>query len=252
MARALVFAILLLSPLFSFSWGKQGRHLTVESAKSMLSEDVVNLVNHYLGTDSWIEASDWLETTTTPQNTISRAQWHIVLVPRDKTYVPTKSPNLVNQIEYQLMVLEKRSMFPNSSVGEAIKTLFALIPEIHQPFRCGYTEDKGGATVNVTFKGKNTTLMELWDADLLAQKPCDVWDLSKIIMKLPSKTKKEIESSPPLTWANESRALLKDAYLPDKSEVTEAYLDKSSLVAKQQLAQASIRLAAILNKHFKQ
>jgi hypothetical protein len=252
MFRPFAFTVMLLSPLFAFSWGKQGRHLTVEAAKSMLSEDVVSLVNHYLGTDSWTEASDWLETTTNPQNTMSRAQWHTVLVARDKTYVPTKSPNLINQIEYQLMVLEKRSVFPNSSVGEAIKTLFALVPEIHQPFRCGFTEDKGGSTVNVAFKGKNTTLMQFWDSELLAQRPCDVWDLSKIIMKMPSKTKKEIESAPPLTWANESRALLKDVYLPDKAEVTDSYLDKSSLLAKQQLALASIRLAAILNKHFKQ
>lgn len=251
LGRSILVWLFLLHCLSALAWGKQGRHLAVEIARGVLSPEVVSLVDHYLGTGSWTEAADWMELSATPRTAASRAQWRVLLVARDNTYVPTKTPNLLNQIEYQLMVLEKRAIFPASSIAEAIKTLFALVPDAHQPLRCGYTEDKGGSTIQVSAGGKNVTLLQLWDDELLQLRKCDMWDCTKIIMKLDPKEKAAIENAPPLTWINESRALLPEVYKLEKNTITDPYLDRSGEIARQQMVKAGLRLAAILNRFFK-
>ena len=45
--------------------------------------------------------------------------------------------------------------------------IFHLIGDMHQPLHTGYPEDKGGNTIQLTFKGGGTNLHHLWDSDLI-------------------------------------------------------------------------------------
>ncbi len=242
--------LLALLPANTFAWGKQGRHLVVGIARGLLDQKTIDVVDHYLGTTSWSDASDWLEITTTPRNAEPRKQWQRVLIPRDKTYVPTKSANLVNQIEYQLMVLEKLSIFPAKDLSEALKTLFALVACAHQPLHCGYTEDQGGASVTVSYHGKTGPLLKLWDDDLLILRKCDMWDCSKHVLAIPPRERAQIESAKITEWVAESRAMLKDVYAFKNGVADSDYLDRSREIAESQIVKAGLRLAAILNRCF--
>jgi hypothetical protein len=249
---SIILVFMLLLPSFALSWGKQGRHLVVGVAHGLLDKKVTDMVDHYLGTSSWQEASDWLETSVTPRNADVRKQWQKVLIPRDKTYVPVKTPpNLVNQLEYQLMVIEKRSMFPAKDVSEALKIVFSLVSSAHQPLRCGYPDDLGGASVKVSYAGKTSTLLKLWDDDLLELRKCDMWDCSKKLLGMPQKDRMMIESAKVSDWVAESRSHLKEVYSIKNGVADDAYLDRAKPIAQMQIVKAGLRLAAILNKYFK-
>jgi hypothetical protein len=233
-----------------FAWGKEGRHLVVEIAKGLLDKKVTDVVENYIGTINWSEASDYIEATATPRNAEMRKQWQKVLVPRDQTYVPTKSPNLLNQIDFQLMVLSKRSMFPAKDVAEALKLLFALVPDAHQPLRCGYPDDQGGNNVNVTYAGKTASLLKLWDDDIIKLRKCDAWSLSKVLMSLPQQERMQVQTAGHMIWFTESRALLKDVYTIKGGVIDDDYLNRAKPLVEKQLVKAALRLAALLKRYF--
>jgi hypothetical protein len=250
--RILLLGCTMALPLFAFPWGKQGRHLVTEIARGLMDPKTIAAVDQVLGTSAWADASDWLDATATPRNTTIRQQWQRVLIPRDKTYVPTKGPNLVNQLEYNMMVLEKRAIFPAKDVAESIKILFNLVASAHQPLRCGNTEDQGGANVRLHYGGKSGTLLKLWDDDLFELKKTDMWECSKVLIGIPQQERLQLQTAGHTIWISESRALLKDVYSFQGGAADDAYLDRMKKIALRQVVNAGIRLAALLNRNFKE
>jgi len=53
------------------------------------------------------------------------------------------------------------------SDSDAVKMLINLIGDAHQPLHLGYAGDDMGRNIKVTLQGKETTLYELWDGEMI-------------------------------------------------------------------------------------
>jgi hypothetical protein len=232
------------------AWGKQGHQIVALIAKSQVTEEAVGMIDFYLKGLTWEDAAVWLdeETKTGPSQ---MKNWHRALVPKDKTYVPVKTPDLINQLEFNLRVLENRSLFQVKDISKALKILMHLIADLHQPLNCGYTEDDGGRNMPVNFEGKKTNLADVWNDGLIALNKTDLWDCTKILMDLPQKEKKSIEVLNFTAWMEDSRKLLPEVYAFTGDTIDEKYAAKNKILIETQLVKAGLRLAALLNKMFR-
>jgi hypothetical protein len=234
----------------AYCWGPAGHNIIIQIAKSQVSEDAAGMIDFYLKGLSWEDAAVWLdeETKTGPAQ---MKNWHRALVPKDKTYVPVKTPDLINQLEFNLRVLENRSLFQVKDISKALKILMHLIADLHQPLNCGYTEDDGGRNVVVNFEGKKTNLADVWNDELIALNKTDLWDCTKILMDLPQKEKRAIEVLNFNAWMEESRKLLPGVYEISGGSIDTVYGAKNKVLIETQLVKAGLRLAALLNKMFR-
>lgn len=248
-----VTGFLLLISLPAYSWGPQGHKLVALIARSQLDASVIETIDFYLKGTSWEDASTWMDDIQTNPKYDYMKPWHFVNIPKDKTYVPTKEPNVVNKLEYCIRMLQYRAFQSEESVGETLKCLFHLVGDIHQPLHCGYAEDKEGSELRLYLVQKETNLHKVWDWEIIHEKKMDIWYCAKVLvgMKLTARKKEEIEKIEVLTWLNETRALLPEVYKFSGNKIDQRYVDVNAVHIETQIIKAGLRLAAILNKYFK-
>jgi hypothetical protein len=245
-------AILLMSADQCFAWGNRGHKIIVQVAKSQLSKGVIEMVDYYLQGMSWEDAACELDEEKQNKTNDGKKFWHYVYFEKDKTTVATKEPTLINQLGFNIRILQNRSLFDNGMVGEAIKNLFHLVGDISSPVHCGYISDKGGINTAVKFKDKATNLHEVWDALLIEESKIGIWECSMVVLKFSDKEKAQFSKIDFTEWANDSRTLLLSVYDFKDATIDQAYIERNSQLVKTQLAKAGIRLAAVLNSFFKE
>lgn len=243
-------ALLSLSTNRLCAWGKQGHRIIAQIAKSQVSKPVADLIDTYLKGTSWEDAACWMDEMKQVVSSEYMRDWHHANVPRDKTYVRGKSPEIVSQLDYHLKILRNRAMFATDAIYEALKIIFHLVGDITQPLHCGYTEDRGGNTALVKFFGRTTNLHKIWDSELIEHTKTDIWTCSKLLMALDTKEKKELQTIDVKVWYNDSRYLLPLVYDYENDVLDEAYVEKNAWVLQKQLVKAGLRLAAVLEFHF--
>jgi hypothetical protein len=251
MNKIWLFGILLCITLKISAWDTRGHRIIAQVAKSSLDKTVIELVDYYLQGMSWDDAATWMDTVrTNPKNDFMKP-WHFVNIARDNTYVKTKDPNVINQLELCLNMLKQKAHLSLAIVNQQLRILFHLVGDIHQPLHCGNTEDNGGNMTQVKFQGKASTLHKLWDSQLMDAKTIDIWSCSKMLLGMPQKERTAIQQIDVLAWANESRALLPKVYDFRNGTIDQAYADASAPIITQQLTRAGLRLASILNSNFR-
>ncbi|MBL7932663.1 MAG: S1/P1 nuclease [Bacteroidia bacterium] len=236
-----------------FSWGPQGHRLVMQIARSQLDQSVVETVNYYLKGTTWEEAALWMDEVQSDPKMEYMKTWHYINIPKDKTYVPSKDPDVVNKLEYCLRMIQYRTYQSPEIIAETLKILFHLIADIHQPLHCGYAEDHGGNDIRLYMIQKETNLHKVWDSELVSEKRMDMWYCAKVLvsMKITDKKRAEMEKVNVVGWLNESRALLPEVYKFTGNRLDQKYVDANIKVVEFQLVKAGFRLAAILNQYFK-
>ncbi len=234
-----------------FAWNSQGHKLIVKIAKSQLDKEVIEWVDYYLRGMSWEIASSWMDMVKNDPRYSSMKAWHYVYVDKDKTYVKTKEPNIVNQLEFCIILLKNRNLLEMEKVGELLRVLFHLMGDIHQPLNCGYLADKGGSDTLVKFLEKQSTLYKVWDSDILEEQKTDLWACSKILLNLGKRERAEMEKIDVQAWMKDSRLLLPAAYNVKNGKVEKDYIETNSPLICRQLVKGGLRLASILNLLFK-
>lgn len=236
-----------------FAWSSQGHMLVALIARSQLSAEVISNVDFYLKGMTWEEAACWMDDRTLNPKVEDMKTWRFALLDKDKTYVATKEPNLINKLEFCIRMLQYRTLQSDESIHENLKLLFHLIGEIHQPLHVGYNADRGGEEVNVYLIQKETNLFRLWDKEIIKEKKMDIWYLAKSLvgLNLSVKRKADIEKLDVLKWMQESRMLLPEIYKINGGKVDQIYVDMNAPRVELQLIKAGLRLAALLNKYFK-
>lgn len=250
--RTTLIAILFLFEKSVFAWGPTAHKIIVQIAKSQLDKSVSDMVGYYLKGASWDAAACELDEEKHIKSNDKKKNWHYAWLEKDKTYVAAKDPNAINQIEFNIRVLQNRSLFGNDMVCDAIKNLLHLVGDVSNPLHCGYPNDKGGMDIAVKFKDKATTLHEVWDNLLIEELKVDIWECTKIVLKMTDKEKAELKKLDFTAWANDSRSLLPSVYDFKDQTISQTYIDQRAMLVKTQLAKAGIRLAAVLNNFFKE
>lgn len=232
------------------AWDASGHKIIVQIAKSRLDKSVIDLVDHYLKGKTWEETACWMDEIKSTGGSNYMKPWHYVNIERDKTYIKTKEPNVINQLEYYIKILQDRSTYNTETINEALKIVFHLIGDITQPLHCGYPDDKGGNNTEVLYQGKKTNLHKLWDSQIVEETKMDIWSCSRVIIGLSQKQRNEIQKLDVQGWAHDSRLYLKDVYDYKDGTIEKAYIDKNAAVIEKQFIKAGLRLAGLLQACF--
>jgi hypothetical protein len=135
---------------------------------------------------------------------------------------------------------------------EALRFLIHFVGDLHQPLHAADRNDKGGNGELFRWHGKRLSLHQIWDQDVVTPLGRDSVSVAAVIdSQLTPQQKAAFARESVEDWTNESFHLAESeiyARLPDR--LPENYAQKESDIARQQLAKAGIRLAAILNRVF--
>ncbi len=239
-----------LFPTYIFAWGAKGHKIVAAIAKQCLDKQVVDSVQKFLGVMSFEEASVWMDEVRGQHEYDYLKPWHYVNVEKDKTYVKTKDPEVVNQIEIYISVLKEKGTRDKENIFFALKVLFHLIGDLHQPLHCGYKGDKGGNSVELRFLKRKSNLHKVWDSEIIEEANISLSDCLNLANKMSSEEKKKIQNANVEVWMNEARTLLPEVYNFEE-KINQDYVDKNKTVIEKQLVRAGIRLAMVLHQTFK-
>lgn len=240
--------LLALISIKGFSWGEKGHKMVAAFAKAALSKQVADSVQHFLGSMSFEDAAVWMDVVRSDHSYDYMKPWHYINIEKDATYVSTPDPHVVSQLELALSMLSDKPRKADKTQA-ALKFLFHLIGDIHQPLHCGYGADKGGNEINVGF-GDFNNLHSVWDSGLIEESGIILSDCFKFSNSIPAAEKKQIQVIDVTGWMKESRSLLPFVYNFQKGKLNKDYIKNSKPVIEKQLVRAGIRLATVLNKYF--
>lgn len=235
----------------SFAWGDRGHKIVASVAKNCLEKSIVDSVQFYLGKMSFKSASVWMDEIKSDHSYDYMRQWHYINIDKGKAYEKTDEKNVVTEIEKAIEILKNKRKHTKSEIGLAIRILFHLIGDLHQPLHAGYGEDKGGNEIDVDFMGEYTNLHKVWDTDIIEKGKVRLKDCFVYANTLSPDEGKSIQKIDVVGWMNESRSYLPGAYEFEKKIITKAYIEKNKEIVKKQLVRGGIRLAAVLYMAFK-
>jgi len=144
--------------------------------------------------------------------------------------------------------------------GEALAYLVHCLGDAHQPLHCGWAADLGGTTITILGLGRSharTELHAVFDSGLIRstriRQPAD-YARERLEPLIPKFEGRALASLDPTTWIQESHQLaLEDAYVDENGTLVQngailslAYERRGLLIVDQRLAEAGIRLAALL------
>lgn len=243
--------LFLLQQKNTFAWGKTGHNIVAQIAKTHLESGVLDSVQKYLGTMSFEDASTWMDDVRKDTTLAYMKPWHYVNVDKDKTYVKNSNPNIINELEIVILALNNRKGTKKEEINFALKQLFHLVGDLHQPLHVGYGVDKGGNDVKVKHEGKEKNLHWAWDSEIIKSAGITYETIAKKADKLSSKKKKRIMQIDVLKWMEESRSYLPQVYKVKNAELDTKYISKNAKIIEKQLLNGGLRLAAVMNTAFK-
>jgi hypothetical protein len=129
--------------------------------------------------------------------------------------------------------------------AKALRYVVHLVGDAHQPLHAGYGDDKGGNTYQVRWQDRGSNLHHLWDTGLI-----ETFELT------PAQLAQRVETDVPQAalggdvedWVQESCALVASPNFYPPHKVGTDYVRTWRPVVEQRLAQAGMRLAAVLNR----
>lgn len=256
MRRLLLAASLLLVPVSAHAWGAMGHRVIARLAMDYVSSDTRKEITRLLNGQSLADASTWADSIRSERRETS--PWHYINVPVDSSFegwsrfCPAEGC-ILSAIDRYAKILADRTR-PDADRAEALRFLVHFIGDLHQPLHVGDHGDRGGNTVQVTWQGRPANLHAVWDTYLIssAELDEDQW-LGRLRKTAQRMHRKEVASGGSAQWAAESHALARDRIydLPSPPELAGAYAADHLPLAEQRLAQAGIRLGALLDQLLK-
>lgn len=238
---------IIFSSFKSFSWSKDGHEIIAQIAKHYLKKPVLDSVQKYLDTLSFEKAATWMDDQRKNHDFDYLKSWHYVNIPKDKTYVETEKPDLINQLQVAINNLKNHKKLNADEINFNLKVLFHLVGDLHQPLHCGYLEDKGGNDIELHYLKKKDNLHHIWDKDLITSNNIDSTFCISFARSLSNKQIRKIKKVNIMAWVVESRAYLPFIYDIKDNTINNEYILTSNEIITLQLVNAGIRLASILN-----
>jgi hypothetical protein len=260
MKKRIILPLLLVAmSMMMISWGVVGHRAIGQIADNHLNNKAKKAVSQLLGTENLAMVSTYPDEIRSYKQFAYTAPWHYVNLPDDLDYANFSS---------QLKTLDKPNIYkamlqciddlknPAKSKEEqvfALKFLVHLVGDIHQPMHTGHAEDSGGNDVKVKLMRKDQNLHGLWDSGLINYAGLSYLELANtcdVVAKAEAKqwTKDEIAK-----WAFESYEISRQLYTEAAAnpDFNYDYYPQHAEIMKKRIAQAGIRLAAVLNHIYK-
>jgi hypothetical protein len=259
----------LLVPLYCWAWGQEGHRIVGEIADANLTDSARAAVQRLLRDDrlangelsqrqTLASVANWADEIK--QTSVGKQQgpWHYRNNAVCKDALGTCKDGACIDVKIVEMTALLRD--PGSSHAQqntALKWLVHLVGDIHQPLHAGDNGDHGGNLVAVRLADPDGGLFDLhgvWDTQFVglavAGRP--------IVATLPD----QYDARQPGDWLNESRMLAKDfgyrdlpqfacnAHRAQAVTLPVSYQHAATLLVRQQLEKAGLRLAHLMNQIF--
>jgi len=243
-------------------WGKEGHAIIAQIAWDELSPEAKTEIRTLLGDTGLPEIASWADSVRHEPNYKWSAPLHYVNMPADAdAYVHERDcpPQgcVVSAIDRFATVLADHDKSPQER-GEALMFIVHFVGDVHQPLHGGRAEDRGGNSIEVTFRGEETNLHRVWDYGIIEAASDEPWpEQAKAleheiteqdrIVWLASETPDNWIATAG-RWAFESHRLAEMYAYPVHSgdELGQAYIDHCDPVVNVRLKEAGIRLASVL------
>jgi hypothetical protein len=159
---------------------------------------------------------------------------------------------VVAQIKHdEAILVDPRSS--RDAKAEALRFLIHFVADLHQPLHVADRRDRGGNDELFRWHGKRVSLHQIWDQDVVTplghgrdDDPSRI--AAAIDTALSPQQKAQMAKGSVEDWTNESFHLAQsEVYGRLPQRLPDDYALRESPVARKQIAEAGIRLAAILN-----
>ena len=241
---------LILLPLKTLAWGKEGHALVAEVAFKYMDRKTKKIVLEYLDGMTIEDAANWMDDVKKDHSYDYMNAYHYVNFDKGAPVEEKEGANIIYQLDTTIKELQNKNNLSKAAINSKIKILFHLMGDLHQPLHVGYGDDKGGNTMQINYNFKGTNLHALWDFGIIESKNISLPDC----LKARQYSKNEIKALQEINvvnWAKDSRSYLAAIYNTGGNKITEEYADSSVPVIENQILKAGIRLAGVLNEVFK-
>jgi hypothetical protein len=255
-ARLFVLIPALLIPGHALAWAPEGHQIVAAIAERELDPKARAAVASLLGNpDIMVLDSSWADEIR--QQRPETTSWHYVNIEVGSGgYNAAQDCGDANCVVAQIGRDEKILSDPHASKdakAEALRFLIHFVADLHQPLHAADRNDKGGNDELFRRHGKRVSLHQIWDQEVVAALGNNSLHVAaEVDASLTPSEKAQFAQGTVEDWTNESFDLAEReiyAHLPER--LPEDYAQKESVIARQQLARAGIRLAAILNRIFR-
>jgi nuclease S1 len=258
LATSLALSIVIGAPSAALAWGAGGHSVVAEIAQRRLSAVTQRHVMALLGGNtSLASVASWADTQAVLHATTRR--WHYVNIPLgSESYSAVRDCKLTAEGDCVVAAIDRfqrilgNRRLPRAQRTAALKYLVHLVADAHQPLHCAERDgDAGGNGLKVQYFGAPLSLHQVWDYAMLDRATYDWGEhVEQAEAWLKTQNAKALARGTPLIWIMESHKLAATvAYdTPSDLALAEAYNDRALPVARQQLAKAGVRLAAVLTQ----
>ncbi len=202
-----------------------------------------------LGATSPEDAATWMDDMRSNPAYDYMKPWHYVDFEKGTSYPARTEENAVTEMTAAWLELKHRQTLTPEEVKVAVMILFHLTGDLHMPLHAGYAEDKGGNTVQVQFNGTGSNLHRVWDDDIVQQQHITLASVEGLYTSLSEAGRRQINLDM-VGWMNESRAYLPQVYGFTGNNLDDAYAIAAKPIIQQQLLNAGLRLAALMESIF--
>lgn len=250
MKKILLFiSFLLTGSSFAFAWGVTGHRAVGLIAERHLNKKAAKKIKVILGGQSISMVSTWMDEIRSDSSYDYTADWHWVTIETGKAYEQSpKNPKgdviatlerLTNELQSANLSLEKQ--------GEYLKMIIHLVGDIHQPLHVGCCDDQGGNRVRLKWFREDSNLHRVWDSDMIDQTRLSYTELADAVQLASVDEISRFQKDPIRTWAMESMSLRPHVYDIGDGKLGYDYSYRYFDLVKKRIAQAGVRLAAVLN-----
>lgn len=247
-------------PFQSMAWGLLGHRIVGEIADSYLTPKARKGISGILGNESVAMSSNWADFIRSDSSYNYLAPWHYVNLnaglTKNEVIEKLESDSSVNAYT-KIIFLQKElrnQLLPQADKVLYLKMLIHLVGDVHQPLHIGRPEDLGGNKIRVLWFNEPYNLHQLWDDVLIGFQKLSYTEYAKAINFTTKVEKKQLEAEPVSTWFYHSYTVAEKIYADVKGNEDKLgyqYNFKYKTILEEQLLQAGIHLAGILNSIFK-
>lgn len=245
-----VLVVLLALPSAALAWGPTGHRVVGAIAEAHLSAEARTRVAELLGTDSLPRVGTWADEIRSDPAWARVETWHYVNIGDGETYENSKKSETGDVLEAigRLSKLLADPATPRGERVDALKLLVHFVGDIHQPLHVGRAEDRGGNDILVLWQNEPSNLHTVWDSGMIDATHLSYTELANFLDHVEPEQQKAWLAGGPAEWAKESISLRPQVYDLGDRKLGNKYVYRNWPTVEVRMAQAGIRLAALLEK----
>ncbi|GAB3289003.1 S1/P1 nuclease [Hymenobacter humi] len=251
------------APFSLLAWGTMGHRAVARIAENHLTSKAKREIARLLGAETLPLVSTWPDEIRSDPQYSSTGPWHYLNVVPGLDFpafaaqlnatpaaaAPTNAYTALQQVRKDLRD-------PAKTAAEklfALKFVVHLVGDVHQPLHVGRGEDRGGNSIQVNWRGRDSNLHSIWDGDLVEYPGFTYSEMAAAYDHATSAQVKQWQKDDVATWLFESYQLCTPVYAAAATSPKFDYRFYPSFgpAVQQQILKAGIRLAGVLNEVYK-